>query len=321
MKKVIARAQRLAEFDVNVMILGETGTGKELFAEAIHNASPRRAKKFIPVNCGAIPRELVESELFGHVKGAFTGATADRVGLIQQAHGGTLFLDELGELPLDVQVKLLRVLQEKKLRRIGDDAEIAVEFRVVCATHRDLLRAIEQKSFREDLYHRLAVGIIQLPSLRNRREDLNLLIDFHVNQLIDRLRLNEKSAIPKLSSAARNALKKHDWPGNIRELFNTITRAVIWCETDTLDKEDIESAIIRHSDSTSRDSLLDQPIDDGFSITEVLQNIERHFIERALQETDTDKAAAKLLGYESDPAMKYRMRALGMPIKRRKKSL
>ena len=240
MKKVIGRAQRVAQFDVPVMILGETGTGKELFAEAIHNASPRSKAPYIAVNCGAIPKEIVSSELFGHKKGAFTGADGDRIGLIEQAHHGTLFLDELGELPLDVQVKLLRAVQLGEVCPMGSkdvkkDTR-RVDIRIISATHSDLQEMIDAGQFREDLYHRLAVGILTLPPLRKRTGDLALLIDFRMNELKQKLIVGKEAELPKLTAGARSVLNHHPWTGNIRELFNALTRAVIWAEGDTIEK-------------------------------------------------------------------------------------
>ncbi len=310
MKKVIMRAQRVAQFDVPVMILGETGTGKELFAEAIHYASPRAHGKFIAVNCGAIPKELVEAELFGHVKGAFTGADSSRVGLIEEAHQGTLFLDELGELPLDVQVKLLRTMQTGEVRPIGSKDVKTVDNRVISATHRDLEKAISEQRFREDLYHRLAVGIITLPPLRQRPEDLTLLIDYQMAQLKTTLVKGAETDLPKLSAGARTALKNQQWTGNIRELFNTLTRAVIWCDSDAVDKQDIESALCSFSAGNVKCPVLDRPMSEGFSIKQLLDDVEKHFIKKALKESSSRAAAARLLGYESGAAMKYRQEAL-----------
>ena len=312
MKRVISRAQRVAQYDVPVMILGETGTGKELFAEAIHHASPRAKGPFIPVNCGAIPRELVEAELFGFVKGAFTGADAPRGGLIEQSHQGTLFLDELGELPLDVQVKLLRALQTGEVRPVGGKDVKKIDFRVISATHRDLEKAISEQRFREDLYHRLAVGILMLPPLRQRSGDLQLLIDFRLNQLKSTLVKGADSVMPKLSAGARTLINQQPWSGNIRELFNALTRAVIWCEGGTIEKHDMQSALSSFSAGKVKCPVLDRPLTEGFSIKHLLEDVEKHFIRKATKESPTRAAAARLLGYESGPALKYRQEALGI---------
>ena len=315
MKRVISRAQRVAEFDVPVMILGETGTGKELFAEAIHHASPRAKAAFVAVNCGAIPRELVESELFGHVKGAFTGADTNKVGLIEQANQGTLFLDELGELPLDVQVKLLRVLQTGEIRPVGSKDVRTIDVRVISATHRDLGKAIADQRFREDLYHRLAVGILTLPPLRQRSGDLPMLIEFKLNQLKSTLVKGEESVLPKLSAGAKSLLSQQPWTGNLRELFNTLTRAVIWCEGSTIEKQDIQAALSSFSAGNVKCPILDRPLTEGFSIIELLKDVERHFIRKALKECPTRAAASRLLGYESAPALKYRQESLDISDK------
>jgi transcriptional regulator with PAS, ATPase and Fis domain len=312
MKRVISRAQRVAQYDVPVMILGETGTGKELFAEAIHHASPRAKGPFVAVNCGAIPRELVEAELFGFVKGAFTGADAPRNGLIEQSHQGTLFLDELGELPLDVQVKLLRALQTGEVRPVGSKDVKKIDFRVISATHRDLEKAISEQRFREDLYHRLAVGILMLPPLRQRSGDLPLLVDFRLNQLTSTLVKGADSVMPKLSPGARALINQQPWSGNIRELFNALTRAVIWCEGGTIEKQDMQSALSSFSAGNVKCPVLDQPLTEGFSIKHLLEDVEKHFIRKATKESPTRAAAARLLGYESGPALKYRQEALGI---------
>lgn len=310
MRKVIARAQKVAQFDVPVMLLGETGTGKELFAKAIHYASPRSGGPFIAVNCGAIPRELVEAELFGYIRGAFTGATSSRTGLIEQADRGTLFLDELGELPLDIQVKLLRVLQSGEVRRVGDDKVTRVDFRVISATHRNLEKAVVQFQFREDLYYRLAVGILTLPPLRQRPGDLTPLIEFRLNQLQQAFSQDRETQLPRLSAGARSVLNQHPWTGNIRELFNALTRAVIWSEGPVIDKQEMEQAISRFSSESVKCSILDRPLTDGFSLEKVLAEVESQFIRRALKDTSSRAAAARRLGLESGQALKYRMDVL-----------
>jgi len=312
MKKVISRAQRVAQYDVPVLILGETGTGKELFSQAIHNASPRSKGPFIPVNCGAIPKELVEAELFGYIKGAFTGAETARVGLIEQAHEGTLFLDELGELPKDVQVKLLRVLQENEVRPIGSKVTRKVDIRVVSATHKNLEQAVSEQTFREDLYHRLAVGILTLPPLRERSGDLSLLIEFRMEQMRTNLIKGMEADIPKLSAGAKAALNKHPWTGNIRELFNTLTRVVIWADGSTIEKSEMESALSNFSGSSAKCPVLDRPMTEGFSVTELRDEVEKHFIRRAMQECPTRAAASRLLGYDSPQTMRNRQVILGI---------
>jgi DNA-binding NtrC family response regulator len=220
MKRVIAQARRVAVRSIPVLIEGESGTGKELMARAIHRASPRAGKPFIPINCGAIPPELVESEFFGHKKGSFTGAIADRKGHFERADGGTLFLDEIGELPKAIQVKLLRVLQEGEIISIGSSEPKKIDVRMVAATNRTLIDEVTKGNFREDLFYRLAVAVIKLPPLRDRTGDMSILIDTLLQQV------NDSSAglgfkHKKLSATAKNLMLQHTWPGNIRELLNT----------------------------------------------------------------------------------------------------
>jgi sigma-54 specific flagellar transcriptional regulator A len=204
-----------------VIVTGPSGSGKEVVARAIHAESPRAAKAYVPVNCGAIPRDLLESELFGHEKGSFTGAVAQKRGRFEEAHGGTLFLDEIGDMPADMQVKLLRVLEERSIQRVGGLGEIAVDTRIVSATHRDLDEAIGGQSFREDLFYRLSVFPIEVPSLAARSEDVPLLIAHFLDAMAGR------SARPRFTSEAMDRLVSHDWPGNVRELRNVVERATI----------------------------------------------------------------------------------------------
>jgi DNA-binding NtrC family response regulator len=275
MQSVVGQCQRVAQFDVPVLLLGETGTGKELFAKAIHRASPRAKARFVPVNCGAIPPDLIESELFGHLKGAFTNAKDDRSGLFESAHGGTLFLDEMGELPLPAQVKLLRVLQTGEIRKVGSDEPIHVDVRIIAATHRDLTQAVEDNRFREDLLYRLAIAVIRLPPLRDRAEDLTLLADQTLSRLQTQFR-DQNSPI-SLTAAARNALKRYPWPGNVRELMAVLTRAVLWSETGEIDEDTIEASIAALP--TGRDAgVLDRPIGDDFDLQDVLNEVRVHYM-------------------------------------------
>ena len=299
MQELIRRARRVAHRSVPVLLLGESGTGKELFARAIHRASPRRDSAFVALNCGAIPKELVEAELFGHTKGAFTGAEKARAGAFEQAHGGTLFLDELGELPLEHQVKLLRVIQEHSVKRLGDTKERTVDVRLICATHRDLYQAVFDNAFREDLFHRIAVAILTLPPLREREGDLNLLVDALLPQLAQEVSVGAEPAPIKLTPEARNVLLRHRWPGNVRELRNTLLRAMLWCESDTLTELDIQDAILKPP-SHARDPILERPLDDNFDIHDVLNDVKRVYIKRALRDSNNTKStAAKLLGLGS----------------------
>lgn len=222
LEAVLARARLVASGDASVLIRGESGTGKELLAQAIHQASPRREAPFMALNCGAIPEALLESELFGHVKGAFTGAARDHMGLFQSAQGGTVFLDEIGDMPVALQVKLLRVLQERTVRPVGATKSIPVDVRIISATHRDLETGIREGRFREDLYYRLNVVSFDVPPLRDRREDITLLATHFLTQLATRY----GKTINAISAEALARLVEYDWPGNVRELVNVVEQAV-----------------------------------------------------------------------------------------------
>jgi DNA-binding NtrC family response regulator len=234
-KRAVAETQRVATTDTTVLLLGESGTGKELFARAVHHLSPRREKPFVAINCAAIPETLIESELFGHERGSFTGATERRPGKFELAAGGTIFLDEIGELPLGVQGKLLRAIEEKTVDRIGGRAPVAVDVRVVAATNRDLQSASESGEFRRDLYFRLAVFPVRVPPLRERGDDVVLLARHFAAQLGKELRKREAT----LNDEALAALRSHSWPGNVRELENAIERACILADSSVLTPADL----------------------------------------------------------------------------------
>jgi transcriptional regulator with GAF, ATPase, and Fis domain len=223
MRELFARLERIAASDATVLVTGETGTGKELVAEAIHERSPRAAGPFVVLDCGAIPPNLVESELFGHERGAFTGALGAHAGAFERAHGGTVFLDELGELPLELQPKLLRVLERREIRRLGGSKPIEVDLRVVAATNRDLAVEVNRGRFREDLYYRLAVVQVVVPPLRERREDIPLLVEHFLAALPG----GERT---RLAPETIDLLRRHDWPGNVRELRNVLERAVLFAD-------------------------------------------------------------------------------------------
>ena len=228
LKTVLSRISKVAPSDSSVLITGETGTGKELVARAIHRRSPRGPRPFVSVNCAAIPRDLIASELFGHEKGAFTGATHQRLGRFELANGGTLFLDEVGELPHETQIALLRVLQEHEFERVGGSRRIRADVRVIAATNRDLQAGISAGSFRSDLFYRLNVFPIEVPSLRERREDIPLLVEY----FIDRYARKAGKDIRGVNKKTLQLLQSYPWPGNIRELQNVIERSVILCETE-----------------------------------------------------------------------------------------
>src|SRR5215468_3191520 len=227
--------RQVAATDCSILITGETGTGKELIARAVHRASPRRSRPLIPVNCAAIPENLLETELFGHVKGAFTGATNARTGRFMSAHEGTIFLDEIGDLPLAAQAKLLRVLEERVVSPVGSDSDIAIDVRIVAATHRNLTEMVEQGKFRADLYFRLAVVPIHLPALRERPDDILTIANLFVARARERLGRN----IEGLDASARSALTSYHWPGNVRELSHVIERSMLLARRPILCKSDI----------------------------------------------------------------------------------
>jgi two-component system, NtrC family, response regulator GlrR len=239
LESILGKAKLVAGSDASVLVRGESGTGKELLARAIHKASPRSAKPFVAINCGAIPEQLLESELFGHMKGSFTGAARDYKGLFQAAEGGTVFLDEIGDMPLPLQVKLLRVLQDKEIRPIGTTQIIPVDVRIISATHRNLEEAIKAGSFREDLYYRLNVVSFVLPALSERREDIPVLATHFLNQLADRY----KKPLNGFASEAMEILIKSAWPGNVRELYNVVEQAVALSTTSIITPALVDSAM------------------------------------------------------------------------------
>jgi DNA-binding NtrC family response regulator len=297
MRRLLLRAEKVALRSVPVLIEGESGTGKELLARAIHAASPRRDRPFIPVNCGAIPAELVESELFGHVKGAFTGALRDRAGVFEAADGGTLFLDEVGELPLAAQVKLLRVVQEQTVTRVGATQPVAVNTRIIAATNRQLVTEIQAGRFREDLFYRLAVAVLKLPPLREREGDLSLLIDRLREQVNQEGEEDPGHQHKNLSPGARNLMLTYHWPGNVRELLNTLRRAVLWSEGATITEDDLHEALLLVP-ASKEEQVLGRPLTAGFNLEELLGEVARHYLERALAETGSNKTrAAELLGF------------------------
>ncbi|RKI05077.1 sigma-54-dependent Fis family transcriptional regulator [Corallococcus sp. AB038B] len=299
MSRLIERARRVAIRSVPVLIEGESGTGKELLARAIHRASPRRDKTFIAVNCGAIPAELVESELFGHEKGSFTGAHSQRKGHFEEAHGGTLFLDELGELPGPVQVKLLRAIQEGEVVRLGASKPTKVDVRIVAATNRTLTEEISLGRFREDLFYRLAVAVLKLPPLRERQGDVGMLIDHLFAQVNREAEKEPGFKEKKLSAGARNLLLSHPWPGNVRELGNTLRRAAIWSDGVAISSEDVREALLPVA-STTRPEVLGRPLGGGFNLRDLLKEVARHYLQRAMDEAQGNKTkATELVGLPS----------------------
>jgi DNA-binding NtrC family response regulator len=299
MARVIERARRVAVRNVPVLIEGETGTGKELLARAIHRASPRLVQPFVAVNCGSIPAELFESELFGHEKGAFTGADKARDGYFQAADGGTLFLDELGELPAPAQVKLLRVLQEGEVVRIGSSKPHPVDVRIIAATNRTLTEEIAAGGFREDLFYRLAVAVLKLPPLRERAGDIGLLVDRLLEQVNSESKAEPGFEHKKLSASARNLLLQHPWPGNVRELLNTLRRAAIWSDGGTITVEDVREALLP-TPGSMRAEVLNRPLGGGFNLPNLMADVAIHYLTRAMDEASGNKTkAADLVGLPS----------------------
>jgi two-component system response regulator AtoC len=299
MQDIFRTIAKIAEFKTTVLISGESGTGKELVARALHQRSSRRAGPFVAVNCGAIPENLLESELFGHRKGAFTDASSDRRGLFEEADGGTLFLDEIGELPLALQVKLLRVLQDETIRRLGDTRDTKVDTRIVAATHRDLSAEVKAGRFREDLFYRLNVLPIVVPPLRARREDIALLIDHFVARNNARL----GTAIRGVDPEARRYLMEYSWPGNVRELENTIERAMVLCEGDLFVAADLPERI-----REARDPVQVQLASGELSIKKTTRVIEETLIRRALQKTKGNRTRAAEVLELSHRALLYKIK-------------
>ena len=313
MKRVILRARRVAPRSVPVLIEGETGTGKELVARAIHRASPRRGRPFVAVNCGALSPELVESELFGHERGAFTGASARRDGHFVAADGGTLFLDEIGELPLSAQVKLLRALQEGEVLPVGSSRPRTVNVRAIAATNRSLPSEVGAGRFREDLFYRLAVAVLRLPSLRERAEDLALLIDRLLERVNRESEQQPGQVHKKLSAGARNLLLSHPWPGNVRELQNTLSRAALWSSEETLTVDDVREALLPVAASDRAETVLNRPLGNGLDVRAVLAGVARHYLERALEEAGGNKTeAARLVGLPSYQTLTNWMKRYGL---------
>ena len=290
MHNVFRIIEKVADTDSTVLILGESGTGKELVARAIHYNSMRRDKALIPVNCGAIPEDLLESELFGHEKGAFTNAIRTRIGRFEMSNGGTIFLDEIAEMSPHLQVKLLRILQEQEFERLGGTKTIKCDIRVIAATNKDLDKLVQENKFREDLYYRLRVIPIEIPPLRERRSDIPLLIHHF-------LELNSTSRGKKTKSMSKdvvNAFMDYDWPGNVRELENIIERMVILSEGNEITVQDIPDKIIQKHTSEEISPMMIP--DDGFSLNNAINEYERLLIIRALEKADWVKnRAAKLL--------------------------
>ena len=299
MREMIAR---VARSQAPVHIFGESGTGKELVAKLIHESGPRRDSAFVPVNCGAIPTELMESELFGHKRGSFTGAVSDKKGLVQSAEGGTLFLDEIADLPLHMQVKLLRVIQEKTIRPIGEQQEIGIDVRILSATHKNLSQLVAEGKFREDLFYRVNVIELRVPSLRERPGDVAELAESVLRRLGRRMKIMP----PMLAKDALSALEAYAFPGNVRELENILERAITLSTSGEIRASDIQ---LRPTQGAPPSSMSPYP---GSALGDHLEDIERDAILKALEQTRYNKtAAAKILGM-SFRALRYRIKKLGI---------
>lgn len=290
MRRVCEMIQRVAPTDVTVLITGESGTGKELVAKAIHINSNRKERSFVPINCAALPEQLLESELFGHVKGSFTGASVDKEGLFETAHGGTIFLDEIESMPLSIQGKLLRVLQEKEIRRVGGTQHISVDARVLAATNIALEKRIEDKEFREDLFYRLSVIPIEIPPLRERGEDVLPLVYHILRKLV-----GENAAMPSLDPEAQWILEQAEWPGNVRELENALKHAITFCRDNVITPDVLPAKLIAAGGNSPTVRLLkSQGMEQfrGKSLKAFLRQKEKEYLMQVLDRTKGDKVVA-----------------------------
>ncbi|WP_437986341.1 sigma-54-dependent transcriptional regulator [Sorangium sp. So ce117] len=299
MQVIFKTITKVADYKTTALITGESGVGKELVARAIHRRSNRRGGPFVAVNCGAIPENLLESELFGYKRGAFTDAVNDRAGLFEQANHGTLLLDEIGELPLPLQVKLLRVLQEETLRRLGDSKDIKVDVRILAATHRDLMAETQAGRFREDLFYRINVLPIAIPPLRERREDIPILMEHFLARNNARFGINIRGFEPE----ARRLLLEYRWPGNVRELENTVERAMVLCEGERIGEADLPERI-----REARDPIQMQLTSGELSIKKTSRVIEEILIRRALQKTKGNRTKAAEVLEISHRALLYKIK-------------
>ena len=306
MRDAVELTTKVAQHPSTVLITGESGTGKELIARLIHASSPRASRPFVPINCGAIPENLLESELFGHVKGAFTGAHTDRAGLFEEADGGTLFLDEIGELPSQLQVKLLRALQEGEIRRVGDSSSRKVDVRIITATARDLEQEVRAGNFRSDLYYRINVVRIHLPPLRQRTEDIPPLTRYFIERFSRQLGISVTGFEP----AAMKLLLSFPWYGNVRQLENVVERAMVLAESPTIKPEDLPD-FVQHPEASVEGPQDALPADE-LSIKKQTADLERRLISRALQVTDGNRTRAAELLDLSYRALLYKIRDYGL---------
>lgn len=307
-QKLRQQIKKVARSQAPIYISGESGSGKELVARLIHQYGPRNDKPFVPVNCGAIPNELMESEFFGHKKGSFTGAISDKKGLFHSAHGGTLFLDEVADLPLHMQVKLLRAIQEKSIRPVGAEQEIPIDVRILSATHKDLSQEVESGNFRQDMFYRINVIEIRVPSLRDRLSDVPLLVRNCLQKLAD------DSGLPKagISDDALKTLKRYSFPGNVRELENTLERAYTLCDDNLIQAQDLQLDLGPGQPLDIAASHANSELVPGDSLDDYLEEIEKNVILQALEETRWNRtAAAEKLGI-SFRQMRHRLKKFGI---------
>ncbi|RME14726.1 MAG: sigma-54-dependent Fis family transcriptional regulator [Bdellovibrio sp.] len=308
MHQVFDLIRRVSQAPTNILITGESGTGKEMIAKAIHFNGPLKDKPFVPVNCGAIPESLMESEVFGHKKGSFTGAVSDKAGLFEVADGGTIFLDEVGELPLSIQVKLLRAIQERVIRRVGAVEDTKVNVRIIAATNRDLKKMVEEGSFRQDLFYRLNVINIHAPALRERKEDIPVLARYFLKKYNEKLGKN----ISDISDEAMNILKKYDYPGNVRELENIIERTVALEGGATILPESLPPLVTTPSGRKMASSHEIEITEEGIDLDKVIGQIEKELLIKAIHAANgVKKRAAKLLNI-SFRSMRYRVEKYGL---------
>ncbi len=321
----VGRAQKAAIRDVSILLTGESGTGKELFAKAIHEASPRRNKPFIAINCAAIPKDLLESELFGHAKGAFTGADKKKDGAFKQADGGIIFLDEVGECASEIQAKLLRVLQPphnqsqclREFSPVGSTEIETANVRIISATNRNLGKMVEDGLFREDLFFRLALITVPLPPLRSRKSDILPIAEHLLKKINTEFSEQDKSYKHKIFSDCTNTfIKKCIWSGNIRELNNVILQSVVMSDKETITPEDIQASLLYTPSFSNKDKeLIDAPLGDGFNLEEHLNAIQKHYLRRAMEEAGGIKTkAASLLGLKSYQAMDAQIKRLNVDL-------
>ena len=308
MQKVFQRMEKIVETDSTILILGESGTGKELVAKALHFNGPRKDKPYVAINCGAIPSELLESELFGHVKGSFTGAVSDKAGKFEVANGGTIFLDEIGTMPQHLQTKLLRVLQEQEIERVGSSKALKLNVRVISATNANLQEEVRQGRFRDDLFYRLNVIPIELPPLRDRREDISVLVRHFLQKICPEMR----RPVMNISPAAMRALEAYNWPGNVREIENVVERIVALTDGNMIHPSDLPEGIGKVAIDGHQDLYAPRVTSDGVDMPQVISGIEKRLISEALEMGKGVKArAARMLGINRTTLVE-KMKRLGL---------